>query len=104
MKKRLIASAVALTAALALVGGSTYALLTDEVTQIFSVRAGSVEISTRVEDFVTESAVYRRGDYVSIETETAGVFTNGGTATFENGNLTLNNVSPGDAVSFPLVV
>ena len=93
-----------------LLAGSTYALFTSESTTNIAVSSGTVDVVATIDEssLVTYSGVDLTGNADSDtlkETETKGKFTTGGTATINaDGDLELENVAPGDKVTFNIKV
>ena len=112
MKKRtkislVLSSAAAILLAGSIMAGGTYALFTSESKTNIAVTSGTVNVTATISDLKTYSGVNLTGDATTdtiSETDEAGKFTNGGTAVYENGTLTLDNVTPGDKVTFKLTV
>lgn len=91
--------------------GSTFALFTSKDESTIEVASGKINVSAAFEGLQTYSAladvngelVDENGNkYKSTATETEGVFTNTGTATYSNGVLSLERMTPGDRVTFNL--
>ncbi len=97
MKKKIILSSF-LTIALcfSLLAGATFALFTSEDKVDIAITSGKVEMQASVENLETWSLE----DDKTLSGRTDGTFSQGGTATFVEGVLTLANVIPGDKVSF----
>ena len=91
-KNRIITSILTIVLCVSLVIGSTYALFTSEDKINISVTAGKLEVYASLSDITTIS--------MSEETNPQGTFNNGGTAVYENGVLTINDITPGDKVTF----
>lgn len=91
-KKSILSSIVTIALCLCLVAGSTFALFTSEAQVNVAVTAGKVNVEAYLDNFKT----YSMDDPTTVN----GVFDNGGTATYANGTLTLDNVTPGDEVKF----
>ena len=95
MKKRIILSSIiTMLLCLCMIAGATYALFTSESKVNIAVTSGKVE----VEAGITDLKLY------SFNVEQNGFFENGGTAVYENGVLTLENLTPGDKVEFNIYV
>lgn len=103
----ILTSLAAIAAAGAVVVGSTYALFTSESKTNIAVTSGKVEVVATLGNLKTYSGVDLTGDPDTDkveETETLGVFTNGGTAKIEENNLILDKLTPGDKVTFEIAV
>ena len=94
MKNKIIISSI-LTIAMCfnLIAGSTFALFTSESKANVAVTSGEVNVTATVSDLKTSS--------LGVE-QTAGAFANGGSATLDNGTLTLDKLTPGDKASFTI--
>ena len=113
MKKKVLLSSVATIAlCLCLIAGSTFALFTSKVENSIAVNAGKVELTATVDglalysvhataDGETVDAIDENDNAYTYGDVTAdGKFANGGTAAFENGILSMTNITPGDKVAF----
>ncbi len=107
-------SVLAIACCMSLIAGATFALFTSESEVNFAATAGIVQVVASVD---TENAhVYsakedEEGDLTdengykySYEEQTNLTFKNGGTATFTGNKVTLNRITPGDKVTFPIKV
>ena len=94
MKNKIIISSI-LTIAMcfSLIAGSTFALFTSESKVNVAVTSGEVNVTATVSGLKTSS--------LGVE-QTAGAFANGGSATLDNGTLTLDKLTPGDKASFTI--
>ena len=98
-KKKVIISAIlAISMCFSLIAGATYALFTSEAKVNIAVTAATVNVAAKVDEETIK--------LYSIGKEQTGTFENGGTATYDEdtAELTLTNVTPGDKVTFNLVV
>ena len=103
----ILTSLAAIAAAGSVVVGSTYALFTSESKANIAVTSGKVEVVATLGNLKTYSGVDLTGDPDTDkveETETLGVFTNGGTAKIEENNLILDKLTPGDKVTFEIAI
>lgn len=91
-KSRFIFSILTIALCVSLITGATFALFTSNDEVNIAVTAGKLEVLATLDDFQTYS--------MSKETEKNGEFTNGGTASYADGYLTLTNITPGDKVTF----
>ena len=108
MKKKVLLSSVATIAlCLCLIAGSTFALFTSQSEVGIEVTAAKVEMTANISGLELYSVKATTNG--TIKDEFGGsyaydgplaTFANGGTATFEDGVLKLNRVTPGDKVSF----
>ena len=95
MKKRvLLTSLLTIALCFSLMIGATYALFTSESQVNIAVTSGKVKVEAGIENL----------KLYTLDVEQADTFENGGTAVYENGVLTLNNVTPGDKVAFDIVI
>lgn len=95
MKKKILFSSIATIAlCLCLIGGSTFALFTSESNVNVAVNSGKVEVAASVD----ANSLAGTSLDVAATKDTNGVvhFANGGTATLNGANLTLDKVTPGD--------
>lgn len=104
MKKKVLLSSIATIAlCLCLIAGSTFALFTASVPFNIAVTAANVELTAELVGLVRSSVqpdANAVGGY-AYEDNLAN-FANGGTATYANGILTLDRITPGDKVSFTI--
>ncbi len=105
-KKTIAASLTSLALCASLVTGATYALFTSESETNIAITAGKVEVVAEV----TDLALYSQEDInvntlVGTKIDVEGnTFPNGGTATYADGTLTLDRLTPGDGVDFNISV
>ena len=87
----------------------TFALFTDDSKTTISAQAGIVDVGLTPSGLTTYSAeANAQGDridergakYISKLTEVEGTFTNGGTASLNEGVLSMDRLTPGDRVTF----
>ena len=118
MKKRtkislVLSSAAAILLAGSVMAGGTYALFTSESKTNIAVTSGTVDVSASISEFSTYSGKANSltgnpevDETNIIATNVLGTFTNGGTAKIneETGDLILENVTPGDKVTFSIVI
>ncbi len=107
-KKSIIFSAL-LTIALcvSVMAGGTFALFTSESKTNIAVTSGKVDIVASLSNLKTYSGENLTGDVNTdsvVETATNGTFTNGGTALLDGNTITLDKVTPGDKVTFDIVI
>ena len=112
-KKALLTSVLALAICLCLIVGSTYALFTSQSKLQVDVSSGTLAIKAELDGLKLYSVVAdpdgeeedeNGNTYTYEECEEDDTFANLGTAVFENGVLTLTNITPGDKVSFTMKV
>lgn len=115
-KGKLILSSLAMIAvAGGIAGGATYALFTDNNVADVAITSGKVKVSTSISDLKTYSIVPDSegtildefgGKYSQPATNVNGVFTNGGTTSYDSGNnlVKLDKVTPGDKATFNLAI
>ena len=112
-KKALLTSILALAVCLCLIVGSTYALFTSKSELSVDVSSGTLAIKAELDGLKLYSVVAdpngveedeNGNTYTYEECDEEDTFANLGTAVFENGVLTLTNITPGDKVSFTLKV
>ena len=96
MKNKIIISSILTIAmCLSMIAGSTFALFTSEDSVNIAVTSGKLEVTATIEETLELS---------SLGVAQSGKFANGGTATLENGTLTLKNMTPGDSVKLSIKV
>lgn len=108
MKKKVLLSSVATIAlCLCLIAGSTFALFTSQSEVGIEVTAAKVEMTANISGLELYSVKATTNGIIKDEFGGSyaydgplATFANGGTATFEDGVLKLNRVTPGDKVSF----
>lgn len=103
LQQTLLISGVAALAFGGIAAGTTYALFTSEAENTVTVTSGKVSVTSTLEELVTYSGVELTGDASkdTVEKTTVqGTFTNGGTAKIDGTKLTLENMTPGDKVTF----
>lgn len=107
-KKVLLSSFLTIALCFSLIAGSTFALFTSQSEVNIAVTAGKVEMVANIEDFKLYSVEANEngtvvdengGKYEYVE-RTDGKFINGGTAVLNGSVITLDNITPGDKISF----
>ena len=94
MKKGALVSSVATVALCAsMIAGSTWALFTQETRTDIVVSSANVSVVADIPDGSL--------DLIN-DVDNSGTFPNGGTARIEGNNLILENITPGDGVSFKI--
>ncbi len=108
MKKKTIVSAVtSLALCSSLVVGATYALFTSESKTNIAITSGTVEVKATIGELALYSptSIGTDGKIVDDTNAASGTtFKNGGTAQISENLLTLDKVTPGDEVSFPIEI
>lgn len=133
MKKKsraiLLTSLATIAVCTSIIAGATYALFTDEETVNIAVTSGRVAVKAYAQNLTGKTtyastegdgelydesklgdfAGYYKESGLTAETEKNGskvvTFANGGTATLTAaGNVTLNNITPGDSVEFDIAI
>ena len=106
-KKILLSSVLTIAICLCLIAGSTFALFTSQAKIGIAVNAAKVEMTANISNLELYSVEATENGTIKDEFggsyEYVGPlanFINGGTATFENGVLKLDRITPGDKVSF----
>lgn len=99
-KKTIISSLVTIVMCLALIAGSTYALFTSEDSVNIAVTSGKVKVTATADNL----KLYSMGKEMTGTAEEPAKFENGGTAVLAQDVLTLTNITPGDKVTFDIVV
>lgn len=98
-KKLLLSSIMSIAMCLSLISGATFALFTDEASVNIAVTSGKVSVVANIDETSVQTKQLNDTAY----TAGADNFFEG-TATFGAGSLTLNNLVPGDAIKFDIVV
>ncbi len=107
VRRSIILSAVAALAFGGVAVGTTYALFTSESKTDVTIATGKVDVKASLTDLVTYSGVDLTGNPetdVLAETTVNGTFTNGGTATISGTKITLDKMTPGDKVTFDVLI
>lgn len=117
-KKALLSSILTIAVCLCLIAGSTFALFTKKIELNIAVQAGNIDMTASVTDLqlwsveaadentADEDKVFDEdGNFYKYVEKTGNnpTFTNGGTAVFAGGVLTMNKITPGDKVTFDIV-
>ncbi len=109
--KTILSSAVSIALSAALIAGSTFALFTSKSDTEIAITSGKVDLSASAKITKVFSAKWNGKDYededlYKVEGYDKGTdaynFSNGGTASYAEKTLTLNNISPGDGVEFEI--
>lgn len=106
VNKTIILSALSALAFGGVAVGTTYALFTSTAETNVTITTGKVNVVATVTDLKTYSGTNLVGDDTDVleETSVPGTFTNGGTAVLDGTSIKLNNITPGDKVTFKLSV
>lgn len=102
-----ISSLLAIALSVSVATGATYALFTNEATTDIAITSGKVDVSASISNLSLYSPTSIALDgSISDDTNaaTTTAFANGGTATLNDGDLTLANMTPGDKVTFTITV
>jgi len=109
-KKVLLSSILTIVLCFSLIAGSTFALFTSKTQVDVSITAGKVDFEAGVS--ITQRESVKADDTNGTITDEYGAkysyetvsptFTNGGTAEIINGVLTLENITPGDKLTFDI--
>ena len=104
--KTFLGAVMSIALCVSLIAGATFAIFTSEAKVNIAVTSGTVKVTAEIGDLTTYSGVNITGtaDDVLEPTAVNGTFTNGGTATKEGNSIVLDNVTPGDKVTFPITV
>ncbi len=108
-KKSIVSSILSLTMCASVMTGATVALFTSENSANIAVTSGKVAVTAAVnsESLTLYSPTEINSIGVVTDADNAATedgFANGGTASIEEGNLTLSNVVPGDKATFQIVL
>ncbi len=95
--KVVLSAILTIAMCLSVIGGATFALFTSEAKTDISVTSGTVLVDAEIVDLATSSMGVAQAP---------GKFANNGTAVYDEqtGVLTLTNITPGDKVTFNMVV
>jgi len=102
--KKLILPICTIFVASSMIVGATYALFTSRDETNIVVSSGKVNLRAEAKDVTLYSPTKIDLDGTIVDDTNAATtkFANGGTATLNNGNLSLNNVCPGDKATFKI--
>ena len=106
-KKIILSSILSLVLCLSVIAGATFALFTSESGVNVAINSGKVEVLAHAENLELYSPTCINTDgTVDNDTNAATktTFKNGGTATITDGNVVLDRMTPGDKVTFEIVV
>ena len=109
-KKSVIVSAMlAIAMSASVAAGATYAIFTSESSTNIAVTSGTVDVKAKIDNMKTYSGDGITGDPETDEekikeTDKNGIFKNLGTAELKGDTLTLNGVTPGDRVTFDVII
>ena len=95
-KKMLLTSLMSIAMLTSIASGATYALFTAEDNVNIAINSARVDVYATISPLSLSSKVGNN--------ETIGSWANGGTATLDNNQITLTNMTPGDKVSFNITV
>ena len=99
-RKTILSSLVTIVMCLALIAGSTYALFTSEDSVNIAVTSGKVKVTATANNL----KLYSMGEEMIGTADEPATFENGGTAVLNQDVLTLTNITPGDKVTFDIIV
>ncbi len=105
--KIIISCILSLVLCASLIAGGTYALFTSDTETNISINSGTVEVVANVENlklYSLEKIDMTTYTGTKVERTNEKTFITGGTATYNNGMLTLQKMVPGDSVSFDIVI
>lgn len=94
-RKIIFSSLLIITLCLSLISGATYALFTSESEINIAITSGNVIVEAKVDNIKT---------YSMNQEQEKGKFVSGGTAYFSNGLLTLDRLTPGDKITFDIII
>ena len=107
-KKIILSSILSLVLCLSVIAGATFALFTSESGVNVAINSGKVEVLAYAEnlDLYSPTCINTDGTVDNAtDAATETTFKNGGTATITNGNeIVLDKMTPGDKVTFDIVV
>ena len=109
MKKKIILSSIlVIVLCLCVVVGSTFALFTENTKVNIAATAGDLEVEAEI---LADAAKYKSlnesfelAENLLNDEDRKTHFANGGSASFKDGTLTLDKITPGDAVQFDIKV
>lgn len=107
--KVILSSAVSMAVCASLIAGSTFALFTGGSDVNIAITSGKIDVTASAEIQKVWSAEWNGSEYTDVDIEDDNgdgtyIFTNEGTASYEGGTLSLNNITPGDGVEFKVTV
>lgn len=101
MKKKVLLSSIAMIAiCLSLIAGSTFALFTKSTNVNIAVTAGNLDVYAAIQDDIQIRSLGVE-NFAQVQDNK---FPNGGSATLSGGKLNIEQMTPGDAVSFEIQV
>ncbi len=106
-KKILLSSILTLVLCVSIITGATFALFTSESKTNIAVTSGKVDVVASIDNVnVYSPTLISQDGTVVDDTNIAkdGVFANGGTASLTDAVLTLDKVTPGDKVTFQIMI
>ena len=104
-KKVIISALLAISMCFSLIAGATYALFTSEAKVNIAVTAATVKVTAEVDESSIKLSSMGK-EQTATDADGKTLFENGGTVFYDTdtAELTLSNVTPGDEVTFNLVV
>ncbi len=108
MKKTIFTSALALVVCLSMLVGATFALFTSESNTDITVSSGTVDVDANItlESVYSPAKLDNVGQIIDDENVAidGSTFYNRGTVSVADGNVTLNNMTPGDKAIFKVTM
>lgn len=103
----IVSSFMAIALCMSIVAGATFALFTSNSSVNIAITSGNVEVVATASNLVVYSPTSVNENGIVDATDASdGVktFANGGTATLKGGEVTLDNMTPGDKATFDITV
>ena len=103
-KKALLTSILTIVMCLSLSVGATFALFTSTSEVNIAVTSGTVDVKATVDTLKYKTLTVKEWTAFDTDSNTTNFDNLGGSATVDGGNVTLNKIVPGDALSFNVTV
>ncbi len=106
-RNAVVSAMLAVMLCISLITGATFALFTSESNVNIAVTSGKVNVVATLEDLelYSPTAIALDGTITDAENDAEnGTFANGGTATIDDNTLTIENMIPGDKVTFKITM
>ena len=102
--KTFLGAVMSIALCVSLIAGATFAIFTSEASVNIAVGTATVQVTATVSDFNATSPEKITTEGVVVDDKYVDGFVNGGAATQNGNEITLENVTPGDKVTFKITV
>ncbi|MDD7157462.1 MAG: right-handed parallel beta-helix repeat-containing protein [Firmicutes bacterium] len=102
--KTFLGAILSIALCMSLIAGATFAIFTSEASVNIAVGTATVQVTATVSDFHATSPEKITTAGVVVDNKYVAGFVNGGAATQNGNEITLENVTPGDKVTFKITV